>query len=193
MDEQLATQLEHLHSDDPDLRYKAFLYVIDITHQVVDWSYEVWDDLIKQLTHKNPHQRAIAAHVLSNLAKSDPQQKMLGDLNKVFEVTRDEKFVTARHTLQSTWKIAAASDALKEEVINILEERFIMCISEKNGTLIRYDIIEVLKNLYHEIPDPAIKEKAFALIALEENEKYQKKYRNSWREIMRRESKGLKP
>lgn len=193
MEDYIATQLDNLHSDDPDLRYKAFLYIIDITDKEVDWSYDVWDDLLNQLKHCNPHQRAIAAQVLINLAKSDPQHRMLTDLNKVVLVTCDKKFVTARHTLQSFWKIALASKGLREKVIQILEERFTSCISEKNCTLIRYDIIDDLKKLYHEIPDPVIKQRAFYLIGLEVNEKYQKKYRNSWREIMRRESKGLKP
>jgi len=40
---------------------------------------------------------------MSSLAKSDPK-RMLKELDTLFAVTRDERFVTARHSLQSLWK-----------------------------------------------------------------------------------------
>ena len=55
-----------------------------------------------------PGQRAIAAHLLSNLAKSDPKRRMLEDFSSLLAVTRDERFVTARHCMQALWKVGAA-------------------------------------------------------------------------------------
>jgi len=49
------------------------------------------------------HQRAIAAQVLSNLAKSDPKSRMLEDLDALFVVRKDERSVTAWHSPQSLW------------------------------------------------------------------------------------------
>jgi len=72
----------------------------------VDWAYEVWDDLIEMLSDKDNHVRAIGAQVLCNLARSDPKGRMLKDFEKLLVVTRDERFVTARHTFQAIWKVA---------------------------------------------------------------------------------------
>jgi hypothetical protein len=59
-------------------------------------------------------------------------------------------------------------------VVEGLETRFKECIPEKNCTLIRYDIIQDLKNLYDEIKDETIRKKALELIELEEDLKYRK-------------------
>ena len=53
--------------------------------------------------------------------------------------------------------------------------------TEKNCTLIRYDIIQGLKNLYNEVKDETIKEKALELIETEEDLKYRKKYASVWK------------
>jgi hypothetical protein len=145
MDAVTRKHLDNLRADDANLRYESFKYIINITHQPVDWAYEVWDDLIAELRRGDNHQRAIAAQLLSNLAKSDPEERMLKDLDKIIEVTKDEKFVTARHSLQSLWKIASVNKSLQKKVIEQLDKRYKNCTSEKNCTLIRYDNIQVLR------------------------------------------------
>ena len=52
---------------------------------------------------------------------------------------------------------------------------------QKNGALIRYDILQGFRNLYAAVKDEAIKEKALELIALEDDLKYRKKYAGLWR------------
>lgn len=97
-------------------------------------------------------------------------------------VTKDERFVTARHCLQSLWKVGLAGSEQREMVVAGLNGRYQDCISEKNCTLIRYDIIQDLKNMYDAVQDEAIKEKALALIETEDDLKYRKKYATVWRE-----------
>ena len=72
MNKTTQTNLQNLWSADRELQNKAFSLVLDATDKPVDWAYEVWDDVVKNLTHKDNHNRAIAAQVLCNLAKSDP-------------------------------------------------------------------------------------------------------------------------
>jgi len=62
-----------------------------------------------------------------------------------------------------------------------LERRFKECINEKNGTLIRYDIIQSLRNVYDAIKDEKVKEKALELIEMEIDPKYRKKYASLWK------------
>jgi HEAT repeat protein len=133
----------------------------------VDWAYEVWDEMVQNLSHKNNRQRAIAAQVLCNLAKSDPEMRMLDDFDSLLAVTRDERFVTARHCLQSIWKVGLAGKQQREILLEGLEGRFYDCRLEKNCTLIRYDIIVALKNIYDGNPGEDIQNKAIELIETE--------------------------
>jgi hypothetical protein len=181
IDEKTRTNLKNLRSEDREAQYHAFLYIQEITEKPVDWAYEVWDEMLAMLRHKDNHQRAIAAQVLSNLAKSDPKGRMLNDFSALLAVTKDERFVTARHCLQSLWKIGLTGKPQQEMVVNGLESRFHECISEKNCTLIRYDIIVDLMQLYDAVKDESVKTKALELIETEANLKYRKKYAGVWR------------
>jgi hypothetical protein len=181
MDKSTQTNLENLHSSDKELQNAAFYFILEATDKPVDWAYAVWDDLVKALSHKNNHERAIAAQVLCNLAKSDPESRMLRDFDKLLVVTKDERFVTARHCLQALWKVGLAGKLQQQKLVEGLETRFVECVAEKNGTLIRYDIIQDLRKLYDEIKDEKVREKSLELIETEEDLKYRKKYRSVWK------------
>jgi hypothetical protein len=181
MDKITRTNLDNLWSENRDLQNRAFFYMIEATDKPVDWAYEVWDEMIENLRHKDNHNRAIAAQILSNLAKSDPKNRMLKDFDALLTVTQDKKFVTARHSLQSLWKVGAAGKKQQKILVEGLERRFKECITEKNCTLIRYDIIQSLRNLYDTVADEKVKEKALELIETEEDLKYRKKYASIWR------------
>jgi hypothetical protein len=133
------------------------------------------------LTHKDNHVRAISAQVLANLAKSDPENRMLMDFSALLALTKDKRFVTARHCMQWLWKVGAAGKEQQVQLVEGLDNRFKECITEKNCTLIRYDIIESLRNLFEAVPDEEIKLKALALIESEADLKYRKKYASLWR------------
>ncbi|MED1941503.1 hypothetical protein P4V42_15160 [Cytobacillus firmus] len=149
--------------------------------QEVDWAYEVWDQLLEDLTHNDNHQRSRAAQYLANLAKSDPEMRIMRDFPKLWEVTKDEKFVTARHSLQSIWKVGISGTLQKEMVMEVMAERFINGTDEKNYTLIRYDILQNMKNLYDHLNDEAIKQTALDLIDSVVDKKYKKKYMDIWK------------
>src|SRR5258708_2566726 len=69
----------------------------------------------------------------------------------------------------------------QEKLVGGLADRFKECITEKNGTLIRYDIIQDLQKLYDVVKDDNVREKALELIETEEDGKYRKKYASLWR------------
>lgn len=184
MDSITKQHLTNLYSKDANLRYESFQYIINLTKQPVDWAYEVWDDLLALTKNGDNHQRTIAVQVLCNLAKSDPRNRMQKDLDKVMLVTKDEKFVTARHSLMALWKIAIVNKASQELVKDRLIKRYKECITEKNHTLIRYDIIEVFRKMYNQMPDNNIKETALTLIETECDLKYRKKYTSLWKDLI---------
>lgn len=181
MDALIQTNLQNLWSEDRDLQNQAYFFIMQTTEKSVDWAYEVWDEIVKNLKHKDNHNRAIAAQLLCNLAKSDPQGRILKDFPALLAVTKDERFVTARHCLQSLWKIALAGQEQHKTAIDGLAGRFKECATEKNGTLIRYDIIEDFRKLYDATQDEGVKRKALELIETETDAKYRKKYATLWR------------
>lgn len=181
MDAITRTHLDNIHTKDKSLQDAAYNYLMRATELPVDWSYEAWEDLLADLRHKDNRARAIASQVLCNLAKSDPDQRMLTDFDALLTVTKDERFVTARHCLQALWKVGAAGAAQKEMVVRGLAGRYAECISEKNGLLIRYDILQGLRNLYEAVEDEGIRMQALTWIESEENLKYRKKYAKIWR------------
>ena len=181
MDAQVQRYFNDLESPDREVQYEAYKNLLSITKKEVDWAYDVWDELLLDLNNPDNHTRSRAAQFLSYLAISDPEKRMLNDFPALWEVTRDSKFVTARHSLQAIWRVGLAGDEQKELVINHFTDRFKNSIEEKNHTLIRYDIIQGLKNLFDETKKVDIKQKSLELIATEEDSKYQKKYATVWK------------
>lgn len=181
MDATTRTQLDDLRSDDKEVQNKAFFAVLEATDKPVDWAYAVWDDMVADLRHKDNHRRAIAAQVLCNLAKSDPENRMLKDFDALLAVTKDERFVTARHCMQALWKVGSSGKAQQQRYLDGMVGRFNACITEKNCTLLRYDIIQSLRNVYDAVGDETIKAKALELIETETDLKYRKKYAGVWK------------
>lgn len=181
MDKTVRAHLDNIYSEDGGLQNKAYHFLMEATEKPVDWAYEVWDELVEGLTHKDNHVRAISSQVLANLARSDPKGRIFKDFDKLLAVTKDEKFVTARHCLQSIWRVGLAGRNAQQMVVNGLEQRYHECVSEKNCTLIRFDIIQDLRNLYDATTSSEIKEKALELIELETDLKYKKKYASVWK------------
>jgi hypothetical protein len=176
--------LEAIRSGDKTVQNEGYYAAIAATDQPVPWAYEVWDTLVAMLGHKDNYYRAIAAQLLSNLAKSDPEQRMVKDFPTLLAVTKDARFVTARHCMQSLWKVGVV-EGYQQLVVEGLEGRFYECTSEKNCTLIRYDIIENLKKIDAVVHDARVRETAMALIESEADLKYRKKYASVWRETTR--------
>ena len=181
MDSVTQSYFENLEVEDKEVQLEAFKNIIAATKEEVDWAYEVWDQLKEWLTDSDNHRRSRAAQFLSGLAKSDPEKRMLSDFPVLWAVTKDPKFVTARHSLQSIWKVGLAGKEQQEMVMNHIVDRFQNGVDEKHYTLIRFDMIQGLKNLYDELEDEAIKQIAMELIETEGDIKYRKKYMAVWR------------
>lgn len=181
MDKLTRTHLDNIRSKDKELQNKAYFYILNITEKPVDWAYDVWDEMVAGLSHPDNHVRAIAAQILCNFARSDPKERILKDFDKLLEVTRDERFVTARHCMQALWKVGVAGRKQQKVYMEGLERRFEECVTEKNCTLIRYDIIQSMRNVYDVVKDENIKTKALELIETEEDSKYRQKYATLWK------------
>lgn len=181
MDASTSNLFKNIYSTDRQVQGQAFTALLDATDRPVDWAYEVWDDLVAGLRHPDNHMRAISAQLLCNLAKNDPEKRMLKDFEALLNVTKDERFVTARHCLQSLWKVGVAGRDQQDLLVQGLKRRFYECSVEKNCTLIRYDILQSLRNVYDVVKDEKIRGVALELIETEPDLKYRKKYASLWR------------
>jgi hypothetical protein len=173
--------LDDVRSSDGATRNRAYQHVIDVTDNPVDWAYEVWDRVVSDLRHKDNHVRAIAAQLLCNLAKSDPELRILHDLPALLELTKDSRFVTARHCLQALWKVGAAGEAQRAAYQPGMVRRFVECGTEKNWSLIRFDVLQSMRNVYVATGDDSIRMTAQELIDSEADLRYRKKYAGLWK------------
>lgn len=183
MDSTLRANLDAVRADAVEAQNAAYTWLMNATERPVDWAYEAWDEVVGMLRHRSNRVRAIASQLLCNLARSDPDERILGDLDALLEVTKDERFVTARHCMQSLWKVGAAGERQRGALVEGLSRRFAECANEKNCTLIRYDIVQALRNVYDAAPDEAVRARALALIETETEPKYRKKYAGVWKEV----------
>jgi HEAT repeat protein len=181
MDQITHTHLDNLWSQDRDLQNEAFTAILKKTELPAAWAYEAWDRLKDGLRHPDNHVRAIAAQVLCNLAQSDPEQRMLEDFQALLMVTKDERFVTARHCLQALWKVGVTGEAQRQAYLAGLGARFAECAAEKNCTLIRYDILQSFRKVYDVVQDERIRARALELIESEPDPKYRHKYSGLWK------------
>nr|WP_124071697.1 hypothetical protein [Filibacter tadaridae] len=181
MDNVTQSYFDDLEAEDKEIQFEAFKNITAAIKEEVDWAYEVWDQLRDWLTDTDNHRRSRAAQFLCGLAISDPEKRILDDFPALWEVTKDPRFVTARHSLQSIWKVGLAGDEQKEMVMRHLVDRFQNGADEKHYTLIRFDMIQCIKNLYDELKDETLKQTALELIETEEYGKYRKKYYSVWK------------
>ncbi len=180
MDDSTRTYIDDIYSTNKDTRNKAYFMLMELTGEPVNWAYEVWEVLIAGLKDKDNHVRAIAAQVLCSLAKSDPDKRIIKDFDKLLLVTKDERFVTARHCMQSLWKVGTAGKEQRAVYLAGLENRFEECLAEKNWSLIRSDIMQSMRSVYDTTHDETVKERALVLIDTEADAGYRKKYASVW-------------
>jgi hypothetical protein len=134
-----------------------------------------------RLRHKDNHVRTIAGQLLCNLAKSDPELRILDDLPALLELTKDNRFATARHCLQALRKVGAAGEAQRAAYQGGMVQRFVRCDTAKNWSLIRFDVLQSMRNVYDVTGDDSIRTTAQELIDSEADVKYRKKYAGLWK------------
>lgn len=80
MEKEILQLFSNLTERDREIEYESYRRLIKIMQEPVDWTYAVWEQLIKALTYTDGHARARAAQFLCALAaKSDPEERVLDD------------------------------------------------------------------------------------------------------------------
>jgi hypothetical protein len=168
-------------SPDRERAYQAFGELMGLAEARVEWSYQVWDEMVRELSHRDGQRRAFAAQLLSRLALSDPDNRMRGDFPRLAAVMRDPKTVTARHTLQSIWRVGLAGPDRIELVMDALTKRFRECASDKHPALVRTDVVASLGHLFRSTGDPRVVACVEQLLAIEKGKPARARQRATWR------------
>lgn len=179
--EAIALEIAVLASGDRARKGQAYERLLAATAEKVDWGAEAWPALLPFLTDADNHVRSIAGQVLSRLVLSVPVEVLLDDFGKIIAVTHDEKFVTARHVLQSSWRIGLCGPKARDLLIDTYNKRFAAAAHEKNGSLVRFDIIVAIRHLREATDDAGLDAIAERLISAETDLKYRKKFMAAWR------------
>ena len=178
MEKEISKLLSNLIKHDRYVQFKTIEELMNIVKEPVDWTYSIWEQLIKALTHKNAFVRAQAAQILCALAAtSDPEERVLEDFTKIWSITYDEETVASIQSLQSIWRIGLAGQVQRDLIVSHLARRFHTCINEKQPTTIRYEIIVSLKKLFDKTGDSMLLTIAKNLIDEEQDIIVKKKYK----------------
>lgn len=154
MNENIKKLVDELGSKNNKVRKNALDTLLDMTQEKVDWVYEVWGTLVDKLASDNSYQRSIGIFLLSNLIKSDYEHRFFEVIDRYLELMEDEKFITSRQTIQTSWKVAIQLDELRDKIIHYLlkmfsENKFLSL----HANLIRKDIIMSLCNIHNVYKD----------------------------------------
>ena len=182
MEIEISKLLDNLTFHERDVQFNSIEELIKHVKEPVDWTYSVWEQLIKALTYKNALVRAQAVQILCALAAtSDPEERVLEDFQKIWAITYDEEMIVSLQSLQSIWQIGLAGQVQRDLVVSHLARRFHACTNEKQPTTIRYEVITSLKKLFDKTDDSMLLPILKNLINQEQDVSVQKKYKEALR------------
>lgn len=173
--------IRRLASGERDAHGADFALLEQETAKPVPWSDAAWPEFVRLLKHHDNRVRSIAGQILSRLAPGASRDLVLVDVPALIAVTRDERFVTARHVLGSLWRVGKMDDQIRLALVDQLVNRSLNTAGEKNGALIRYDIVCCLHRLFAETGDVQVRIAADEIIAREPEEKNARKMRTAWK------------
>jgi hypothetical protein len=178
---EIAETIGVLASGDRDAQGRCFEVLVTSLTPDTAWADAAWRQIVPLLRHSDNRVRSISGQALCALAPAASWKLISRDLEAFLNATHDEHFVTARHVLLALWQLGTGDARLRAMLTARLCERFKSCESERNATLIRYDIQCVLRRLADATADESIMVAADSLIEIETDPKYQKKYAGVWR------------
>jgi hypothetical protein len=107
--------VETLNEKDDTLRYKAFL-LLQSNSRVFPFVYKYWNELEKKLESENSYQRSLGIMLIAENVRWDKEGKFSRIISKYIGCCNDEKFITARQTIQGLGTISEATDRFDEDI-----------------------------------------------------------------------------
>ena len=101
--------VQMLNEKDDKLRYNAFL-LLQSNSREFPFVYEYWSEFEKKLESSNSYQRSLGVMLISENVIWDKHGRFTDTINKYLHCCNDEKFITARQTIQGLEAVLKATD-----------------------------------------------------------------------------------
>jgi hypothetical protein len=136
--------VETLSETEDKLRYNAFL-LLQAHSQEQPFVYAYWDVLENKLESENSYQRSIGLMLIAENVRWDKEGKFAKVLSKYMACCNDEKFITARQTIQGLETIVKATDKYNDAIKQALTNLQFSQYKENQQKLLKKDAANVLK------------------------------------------------
>jgi hypothetical protein len=140
----LKLLVETLNEKDDKLRYNAFLLLQAYSKQQ-PLVYEYWAELEKKLGSGNSYQRSLGAMLIAENVRWDKDGKFAKLMDKYMACCNDEKFITARQTIQGLGIIIESTGKYKDAIKQALAKLTFTQYKDNQQKLLQKDVLIVLK------------------------------------------------
>ncbi len=136
--------VETLNEKDDKLRYNAFL-LLQAFSKEQSLVYQYWDVLAKKLESDNSYQRSLGVMLIAENVRWDKDGKFAKLIDKYMACCNDEKFITARQTVQGLGTIIKSTGKYKDAIKQDLAKLQFTQYKENQQKLLQKDVLNVLK------------------------------------------------
>jgi len=141
--------VETLKEKDDKLRYNAFL-LLQAHSKNASTVYTYWDKLGEKIGSDNSYQRSLGVMLLAENVRWDTEGKFACIIEKLLACCTDEKFITARQTIQALSVISEATDKYNATFAKCLAKLDFSKYKENQQSLLKRDIATTQKLLLKE-------------------------------------------
>jgi hypothetical protein len=138
--------VETLSEKDDKLRYNAFL-LLQAHSKVANTVYPYWNKLAEKLDSDNSYQRSLGIMLLAENVRWDTEGKFACVIGKYFACCNDEKFITARQTIQALAEVAKATGKYNKAIAEGLAGLDFSKYKENQQSLLKRDVAATQKIL----------------------------------------------
>jgi hypothetical protein len=142
--------VETLSEKDDKLRYNAFL-LLQAHSKEANTVYPYWNKLAEKLDSDNSYQRSLGIMLLAENVRWDIEGKFAGVIGKYFACCNDEKFITARQTIQALSEVAKATDKHNAAIATGLACLDFSKYKENQQSLLKRDVAATQKLLAKQV------------------------------------------
>jgi hypothetical protein len=138
--------VETLSEKDDKIRYNAFL-LLQAYSKASNGVYRHWNKLQEKLDSDNSYQRSLGIMLLAENVRWDTEGKFAGVIGKYFACCNDEKFITARQTIQALMEVSRATDKYNKAITDGLAGLDFSKYKENQQSLLKRDVAAAQKQL----------------------------------------------
>jgi hypothetical protein len=142
--------VETLSEKDDKLRYNAFL-LLQAYSKGSSMVYQHWGKLEEKLDSDNSYQRSLGVMLLAENVRWDSEGKFAGVIDKYFACCVDDKFITARQTIQALGEVVKATGKYNKAIGQGLAGLDFSKYKENQQSLLKRDVAATQKLLAKQV------------------------------------------